>query len=60
MPATKEMLLEQIRGVEVELANAMKLGLNVDLLKERLRLLQDQFVAANEALNEGKNQLLKS
>lgn len=58
MPASTEVLLEQIKQVEKAIKTAEALGDDSSLLKKDLENLNRQFSACNNALNENK-QVLK-
>ena len=55
MSASSERLLEQIQQLERNIQIAESSGGDALLMKERLKDLMEQFVAAKEALNEGKS-----
>lgn len=55
MSASSERLLEQIQQLERNIQIAESSGGDALLMKERLKVLREQFVAAKEALNEGKS-----
>lgn len=57
MSATTELLYEEIRSVESQLYKT-KNPEEAELLKNRLANLREQFVKANESLNENR-QVLK-
>lgn len=57
MSATTELLCEEIRSVESQLYKT-KNPEEAELLKNRLANLREQFVKANESLNENR-QVLK-
>jgi hypothetical protein len=59
MSASTEALVEKIRLVEVQLAAEPKDSPQAQPLREQLKALQRQLNTANEALNEGKQSLLK-
>jgi hypothetical protein len=59
MSASTEALLESIKHIEARIAAATAGGRDPSVLKETLLKLQQQLTTANQALNEGKQALLK-
>jgi hypothetical protein len=54
MPASSELLLEQINDLKQRLVEAERSGQPTEQLKEQLRVLGEQFNKSMQALNESK------
>lgn len=54
MPASTELLLEQINSLQSQITAAERDGQPVEDLKARLRQLGEQFKQSTQALNESK------
>ena len=54
MPATNELLLEQINALNEQIVAAERSGQPTAALKEQLRKLSEQFNSSMAALNESK------
>jgi type VI protein secretion system component VasK len=54
MSATSEILLQQIQKLENDVNTLSQVGADTTILKESLKVLYDQFNAANRALTENR------
>ncbi len=57
MPATSELILEQITILEEKVTRALAAGEDPSALSEQLRVLKEQLVKSADALTEGKSLL---
>lgn len=57
MSATREMLVEKISHLEKKIEESKTQGLNIDDLKNQLKLAHEQLSVVNKALNESASVL---